>query len=62
MIQHSNEPGSIEANLFYKKVDLYTNEFIKLGIKVGMTADHGMNAKNNIIFVSYLSTKCFDVV
>lgn len=51
MVQHSYAPGTPEANCFYDSVDKLTGEFIKLGIKVGMTADHGMNAKNNVIFV-----------
>ena len=51
LIQHKNPPDSNIANYFYNNIDIFTKKFTDLNIRVGMTADHGMNKKTNIVFI-----------
>ncbi len=44
-IQHKYPPGSDGANRFYAMMDRYLSELDQLGAVIGLTADHGMNAK-----------------
>ena len=46
-IQHKYAPGSEGANSFYGMMDRYWGELDALGAVIGLTADHGMNAKHN---------------
>jgi len=46
-IQHKFAPGSDGANRFYAMMDRYWAKLDALGAVIGMTADHGMNAKHN---------------
>ena len=47
-IQHKFAPGSDGANSFYAMMDRYWSQLDALGAVIGMTADHGMNAKHNV--------------
>lgn len=44
-IQHKYPPGTDGANRFYAMMDKYLSELDQLGAVIGLTADHGMNAK-----------------
>jgi phosphonoacetate hydrolase len=44
-MQHKFAPESAEAVDFYAAIDQHIGRFIELGALVGITADHGMNAK-----------------
>ena len=44
-IQHKFPPGSDGANQFYEMMDKYLSKLDELGAVIGLTADHGMNAK-----------------
>ena len=46
-IQHKFAPGSEGANQFYAMMDSYWSKLDALGAVIGLTADHGMNAKHN---------------
>ena len=46
-IQHKYAPGSAGANAFYAMMDKYWSQLDALGAVIGLTADHGMNAKHN---------------
>jgi phosphonoacetate hydrolase len=46
-IQHKHAPEEPAAEAFYRTLDRYFAAFDALGAVVGLTADHGMNAKNN---------------
>jgi phosphonoacetate hydrolase len=46
-VQHKYAPGDPEANDFLAKIDHWIGELDKLGAIVGVTADHGMQAKTN---------------
>jgi phosphonoacetate hydrolase len=46
-VQHKYAPGSPDANDFLSKIDLWLGELDKLGAIIGVTADHGMEAKTN---------------
>jgi len=46
-IQHKHAPWTPEADRFYQTLDGYFNAFDALGAVLGLTADHGMNDKNN---------------
>jgi len=46
-VQHKYAPGSVEANDFLSKIDYWLGELDKLGAIIGVTADHGMEAKTN---------------
>ena len=46
-IQHKHAPGTPVANQFYSMMDSYWSKLDAQGAVLGLTADHGMNAKFN---------------
>ena len=46
-IQHKHAPGTPVANSFYAMMDSYLGRLDALGCVIGLTADHGMNAKHD---------------
>jgi phosphonoacetate hydrolase len=46
-IQHKHAPGMPVANAFYAMMDGYLSQLDKMGCVIGLTADHGMNAKHD---------------
>ncbi|ACC74157.1 phosphonoacetate hydrolase [Paraburkholderia phymatum] len=46
-IQHKWAPGTEGANAFYAMMDGYLSKLDALGWVIGLTADHGMNAKHD---------------
>src|SRR5262245_59067417 len=46
-VQHKHAPGAPAATAFYAMLDRYFDAFDRAGAVVGITADHGMNAKSN---------------
>src|SRR5215470_12143741 len=59
-IQHKHAPGTVASDRFHQCLDQYFGAFDAYGAVVGITADHGMNDKNNalgqpqIIYLSQL--------
>ncbi|WP_282160968.1 phosphonoacetate hydrolase [Ulvibacterium marinum] len=47
-VQHKYAPGSDDANDFLAKIDHWLGELDKLGAIIGVTADHGMQAKTKV--------------
>jgi phosphonoacetate hydrolase len=45
-IQHKHAPGAPAATAFYAMLDRYFDAFDRAGAALGITADHGMNAKS----------------
>jgi phosphonoacetate hydrolase len=45
-IQHKHAPGDPVATRFYAMLDRYFDAFDRAGAVLGITADHGMNAKS----------------
>ncbi len=62
-VQHKNAPGTQAANEFYAILDRYLSALDRMGAVIGITADHGMNAKtdslgrNNILFLQDILDK-----
>ena len=48
-VQHKHAPGTAEANTFYAMMDRYLGELDAMGAIIGITADHGMNAKTDAL-------------
>ena len=46
-IQHKHAPGTTAANAFYAMIDQHLGQLDALGCVIGLTADHGMNAKTD---------------
>jgi phosphonoacetate hydrolase len=46
-IQHKHAPGTPVANAFYAMMDHYLAQLDAMGCIIGLTADHGMNAKHD---------------
>jgi phosphonoacetate hydrolase len=46
-VQHKSAPGTPDANAFYAMMDGYLARLDALGWHIGLTADHGMNAKHD---------------
>ncbi len=44
-VQHKYAPGSPEANRFYARLDFFLGQLDAQDVILGVTADHGMNAK-----------------
>ena len=44
-VQHKHAPGASAATAFYAMLDRYFDAFDRAGAVLGITADHGMNAK-----------------
>jgi len=47
-VQHKHAPGDPDANRFYAMLDRYLMRLDELGAVIGLTADHGMNAKTKL--------------
>ncbi|MFJ4288545.1 phosphonoacetate hydrolase [Cupriavidus sp. NPDC089707] len=64
-IQHKHAPGTAGANAFYAMMDSYLQRLDALGAVIGVTADHGMNAKTdslgkaNILYLQQRLDECF---
>jgi phosphonoacetate hydrolase len=64
-IQHKHAPDAAEALDFYAGIDEQVGRLLQLGAVVGITADHGMNAKQrpdgtpNVIYLETELTKQF---
>ncbi|UDM53648.1 phosphonoacetate hydrolase [Cupriavidus sp. MP-37] len=64
-IQHKHAPGTPQANAFYAMIDRYLQRLDALGAVIGVTADHGMNAKTdslgkaNILFLQQVLDQRF---
>jgi phosphonoacetate hydrolase len=48
-VQHKHAPGTEGANSFYAMMDRYLQRLDELGAVIGITADHGMNAKTDAL-------------
>ncbi|WP_166142944.1 phosphonoacetate hydrolase [Methylosinus sp. RM1] len=48
-VQHKHAPGTPVANAFYAMLDKYLAQLDAMGAVIGITADHGMNAKTDSI-------------
>lgn len=48
-VQHKHAPGTADANAFYAMMDRYLGELDAMGAIIGITADHGMNAKTDAL-------------
>jgi phosphonoacetate hydrolase len=46
-VQHTYEPGSPEANRYYRDMDVLLGRLDTLGAVVGIVSDHGMRAKTD---------------
>jgi phosphonoacetate hydrolase len=46
-VQHKYPPGAAVADAFYARIDALLGDYLDAGFVVGLTADHGMNAKQN---------------
>lgn len=64
-VQHKHAPGTPGANAFYAMIDGYLSDLQALGAVIGITADHGMNAKTdalgkaNILFLQQVLDQRF---
>lgn len=64
-IQHKHAPGTAQANAFYAMIDRYLQRMDAQGAIIGVTADHGMNAKTdslgkpNILFLQQVLDQRF---
>jgi len=64
-MQHKYAPHHSEALDFYAAIDRHLGGLLELGATVGLTADHGMNAKTkddgspNVLFLESLLTEKF---
>ncbi|MBB2917818.1 phosphonoacetate hydrolase [Cupriavidus alkaliphilus] len=64
-VQHKHAPGTPQANAFYAMIDRYLQRLDALGAVIGVTADHGMNAKTdalgtpNIVFLQQVLDQRF---
>ncbi len=47
-VQHKHAPGTEGADAFYRMMDGYLGKLDALGCVIGLTADHGMNAKTQM--------------
>jgi phosphonoacetate hydrolase len=50
-VQHKQPPGGDLADRFFCRFDALLDEFLREGFAVGITADHGMNAKPRVIYL-----------
>jgi phosphonoacetate hydrolase len=50
-VQHKQPPGGEMADRFFHRFDELLGEYIGEGFLIGITADHGMNAKPRIIYL-----------
>jgi phosphonoacetate hydrolase len=50
-VQHKQAPGGSMTDQFFCRFDELLGEYLRDGFVVGMTADHGMNAKPRVIYL-----------
>ena len=50
-VQHKHGPGGELADRFFCRFDELLGDFLSEGFVVGITADHGMNAKPDVIYL-----------
>jgi phosphonoacetate hydrolase len=50
-VQHKQAPGGEMADRFFCRFDELLGEYLREGFVVGITADHGMNAKPRVIYL-----------
>ncbi len=50
-VQHKQPPGGAMADRFFCRFDELLGDYLADGFVVGITADHGMNAKPRVIFL-----------
>ena len=50
-VQHKQAPGGEMADRFFCRFDELLHDFLDEGFVVGITADHGMNAKPRVIYL-----------
>src|SRR5260370_14971653 len=50
-VQHKQAPGGDMADRFFRRFDELLGEYLREGFLVGITADHGMNAKPRVIYL-----------
>lgn len=50
-VQHKQPPGGELADRFFVRFDELLGEYLSAGFRVGITADHGMNAKPRVIYL-----------
>ena len=50
-VQHKQAPGGELADRFFRRFDELLGEYLREGFLVGITADHGMNAKPRVIYL-----------
>ena len=50
-VQHKQAPGGEMADCFFRRFDELLAEYVREGFLIGITADHGMNAKPRIIYL-----------
>ncbi|MFM7322226.1 MAG: phosphonoacetate hydrolase [Armatimonadota bacterium] len=50
-MQHTYAPDDPESIAFYAEIDGCLGQLLGLGARVGITADHGMNGKPNILYL-----------
>ena len=50
-VQHKQPPGDTMADRFFQRFDELLAEYAREGFLIGITADHGMNAKPRIIYL-----------
>jgi phosphonoacetate hydrolase len=50
-VQHKQPPGGVMADLFFRRFDEILGDYLREGFLVGITADHGMNAKPRVIYL-----------
>jgi phosphonoacetate hydrolase len=50
-VQHKHAPGQELADRFFSQFDRLIHEFLREGFLIGITADHGMNAKPRVLYL-----------
>jgi phosphonoacetate hydrolase len=50
-VQHRQPPRGEMSDQFFRRLDELLGEFLREGFLVGITADHGMNAKPRVIYL-----------
>ena len=50
-VQHKHAPGEEMADRFFYRFDELLGEFVREGFVIGITADHGMNAKPRVLYL-----------
>ncbi len=50
-VQHKQPPGGDMADQFFRRFDELLGDYLSEGFQVGITADHGMNAKPRVIYI-----------